>query len=390
MLALGVAQTVAWASSAYLPAIVAQPMAAELGISPTTAFGAYSLALVVMAAMGPAVGRIIDRNGGRGILCLSNLVLAAGLLGLAVSSSAAMMFMAWAVIGAGMALGLYDAAFATLVRLHGVAVRGAITGVTLLAGFASTIGWPLSSFLAGGWGWQAACLAWAAINCLLALPLNFLFIPDPAPASDGNETESKEPPPDDANDGGQLPSPRRVLMLLTLFGAATAFVTSAMAAHLPGFLAATGVGTAAAIAAAALVGPAQVLARLAEYAAVHRFRLHPLATARVATALHPVAGFGLLLLGGTSSVAAFFAVLHGAGNGLITIAKGMLPLALFGTQGYGARLGVLAVAQRAMQAVAPFAFALVLERGGARAAIVLTVTLSLLALAALLMLRRDR
>jgi hypothetical protein len=163
-----------------------------------------------------------------------------------------------------------------------------------------------------------------------------------------------------------------------------------MAAHLPRFLLNAGVGATAAIVAAALVGPAQVLARIFEYAAAHRLRVHPLVTARVASALHPAAGVGLLVLGGVPGVAAAFAILHGAGNGLITIAKGMLPLALFGASGYGVRLGVLGVAQRAAQAVAPYVFAVVLESGGATAAVTLTVTLSLLALIALLGLRSGR
>lgn len=386
VLALGVAQTVAWASSAYLPAIVARPAAAELGISPTTVFAAYSGALAVMALLGPAVGRAIDRRGGRGVLCLSNLVLAAGLLLLANSSGLGMMLCAWAVIGAGMALGLYDAAFATLVRLHGVAVRGPMTGVTLLGGFASTLGWPLSSFLITTWDWRAACLTWAIVNGVLALPLNFLFVPAAGKDEHGKTPASSlaAPPDPPRESAAQGRNPSGAMLLLALFGAATAFVTSAMAAHLPGFLAAAGVGATAAIAAAALVGPAQVLARVFEYAAARRFRLHPLVTARVATALHPAGAFGLLALGGTPAVAAYFAVLHGAGNGMITIAKGMLPLALFGTQAYGLRLGALAVAQRAMQALAPYAFAVVLEWGGAAAAIALTATLSVLALAALL------
>lgn len=390
VLALGGAQTVAWASSAYLPAVIAAPVAADLEISPTTVFAAYSFALIVMAMLGPAVGRVIDRRGGRGILCLSNLVLAAGLLFLGISFSPATMFLAWAVIGAGMALGLYDAAFATLVRLHGTAVRGAITGVTLLAGFASTIGWPLTSFLAAAWDWRVACLSWAVVHCLLALPLNYFFIPalDERNGREMSASGSAKPfgPSRDARGDAQDAS--RAFVLLALFGAATAFVTSAMAAHLPSFLVTAGVGTAAAIVAAALVGPAQVLARMFEYAAAHRFQLHPLLTARVASMLHPVAGLGLLVLGGAPAVAAAFAVLHGAGNGLITIAKGTLPLALFGAGGYGARLGALAVAQRAMQALAPYLFALALERGGAAAAVTLTITLSLVALLALLRLGR--
>src|SRR5687767_3343706 len=128
VIALGFTQTIAWASSTYLIAILAQPIGAELGLSTSTVFGAFSVSLVVMAVTGPAAGRAIDAFGGRGVLVASNLVLAAGLALLGFASNPAMLFAAWCIIGAGMSLGLYDAAFATLVRLHGDAARAPITG----------------------------------------------------------------------------------------------------------------------------------------------------------------------------------------------------------------------------------------------------------------------
>jgi MFS family permease len=384
VLAIGSAQIVAWASSTYLPAVVAKPVALDLGVAPATVFGAFSCALVVMAGCGPAVGRAIDRHGRRGVLCLSNLVLAGGLALLGSSTSPIMLFAAWAVLGAGMALGLYDAAFAALVRFHGGGARGPITGVTLLGGFASTLGWPLTAFLVARWDWRSACYFWAAVHLVLVLPVHWFGVP--AVASGNTDRPGK---PVLGGDEARAGDTRRKFVLLIVFGAATAFVTSAMAAHLPSLLVAAGTGTVAAIAAAALFGPAQVAARLFEYGVGQRWRLHPLTTARLATLLHPLAGIGLAALGGIPFAAAGFVVLHGAGNGLITIAKGTLPLALFGASGYGARQGMLAVAQRIMQAAAPFVFAVVLESHGAGAALSLSVTLSLLAVAALFGLRKN-
>jgi hypothetical protein len=161
-----------------------------------------------------------------------------------------------------------------------------------------------------------------------------------------------------------------------------------MAAHLPGLLLAAGATAVAALTASALLGPAQVAARLIEFLAARRFRFHPLLTARIATACHPVAGIVLALFGGTAHAATFFAVTHGAGNGMITIAKGTLPLAIFGPIGYGHRQGLLSVLGRGMQSIAPFTFGLVLESYGPRIALGLSVALSLAALAALLALRR--
>src|SRR5262249_21381201 len=125
-------------------------------------------------------GRMIDRHGGRGVLVLSNVVLASGLVALSGASGPVSLFGAWAILGIGMALGLYDAGFATLTALYGADARSPITGITLLAGFASTLSWPLSSFLDDAAGWRGTCLVWAALNVLLALPVNRFLVPLPA------------------------------------------------------------------------------------------------------------------------------------------------------------------------------------------------------------------
>jgi MFS family permease len=377
-IALGFTQTIAWASSTYLPAILAVPMAAELGVSPTAVFGAFSVSLIVMAIAGPSVGRAIDRHGGRGLLAISNVVLAIGLICLALVNGILGLYLAWCVIGVGMALGLYDSAFATLVRLHGTNARLLITGITLIAGFASTVGWPVTAWLAGHVGWRGACLAWSAINLALALPFNLLCIPAATAMkqsfSRDSTVESTKPP-------------RFAMPLLIAFAATTSFVTSAMAAHLPGLLVAMGATSVVAVGAAALLGPSQVVARIVEILAARRYRVHPLVPARIATALHPLAGAALAAFGGGAAPAIAYSLLHGAGNGLITIVRGTLPLALFGQAGYGERQGVIAILARVMQAAAPVSYAWVLYDVGPKPAIALTAALSLAALAALLALR---
>lgn len=354
------------------------PIAQALEIAPATVFGAFSVSLIVMALAGPPVGRAIDRRGGRGVLAVSNGVLAIGLFWLGFAQGILGLYLAWCVLGLGMALGLYDAAFATLVRLHGTNARLPITGITLIAGFASTVGWPLTAYLAAHGGWREACFAWAAIHLVIALPVNLLFVPPASPPAES---------PRQASSSKAADPPAAAMPLLIAFAATTAFVTSAMAAHLPGLLVATGASGVVAVGAASLLGPAQVVARIAEIGAARRYRVHPLIPARVATALHPIAGATLAAFGGGAASAAAYALLHGAGNGLITIVRGTLPLALFGQAGYGHRQGVIAVLARAMQAAAPFSYAWVLYNVGPKAAIGLTAGLSLAALAALLALR---
>jgi predicted MFS family arabinose efflux permease len=369
--ALGSAQTLAWGSSYYLPAILADPIAEGLGLSRTVVFGVFSGSLLVSALLGPSVGRVIDTYGGRGVLALSNLVLAVGLVLLALTQGVVTLVAAWTVLGVRMALGLYDPAFATLAGLYGRAARGPITGITLIAGFASTVGWPLSALLEAHFGWRGACLVWAALNLFIGLPLNRLLVPRAPPPSRATEAQ-----------GTAGPAPRGAMPLLAFVFGATWFVTGAMAAHLPRLLEIAGASATAAIAAAALVGPAQVAARLVEFGALKR--THPLISARLAAALHPIGAILLIALGPSAITA--FAVLHGAGNGLLTIAKGTLPLAIFGPVGYGLRSGVLGAPARAAQAGAPLIFGLLLDRMGL-GVLAISAGLSLAAAVALLMLK---
>lgn len=397
VLALGSAQTIAWASSNYLPAILAAPIALDLGISRATVFGAFSLALVVTGLAGPTVGRLIDRGHGRAMLAASNIAHIVGLLLLASASGTTALFLAWMVLGAAMAMGLYDAAFATLVRLHGDAARTPITGITLIAGFASTVGWPLTAWVAGAEGWRAACMAWAAIHLFIALPLNAFCIPS-APARRPGHRDASHPvasasvPESTLQPSAHEAPPRNTFAMLVLYFAATAFVTSAMGAHLPGLLTAGDVSAATALAAAALMGPAQVAARLTEFLAMRRYRFHPLLTARIAGMLQPIGVAVLITTGGLpllTNLAPFaYTLLYGAGNGMLTIAKGTLPLALFGPESYGLRQGLLSVVARAMQALAPFAFGWMMDVIGVQTSLAISAALSLLAVGALFRLRQ--
>jgi predicted MFS family arabinose efflux permease len=361
---LGLAQTLAWASSYYLPAMLASSMARDLGISTPLVFAGFSLALLVSAVLGPLVGKAIDRYGGRHILMFSSLIFAFGLTALAQAQGPAGMFVAWSILGVAMAAGLYEAAFATLVHLYGLRSRGAITGITLMAGFASTIGWPLTAWLELEWGWRSACLTWAGLHLLLGLPLYSLLPKTPVQSEpDSADTATHAPFMTTAAATTVSANTTRSSVLLALTFAITWFISTAMAAHLPRLLQTEGVPLATALLLAALVGPAQVAGRLLEYGLLRR--IHPVVSARVAGALHSVGALAFLLLGVPAGAA--FTLLHGAGNGVLTIAKGTLPLVLFGTKDYGLRQGLLMVPARFAQALSPYLFGLAIDRYGAGA-----------------------
>jgi MFS family permease len=373
ILALGTTQTLAWASSYYLPAILADPIARDLGVSSNWIFAAFSASLVISALLGPRIGRQIDLVGGRQVLSLSNLTLAAGLALLGITSSIPVLIVAWLLLGVGMGLGLYDAAFAALGRIYGNAARGAITGITLIAGFASTVGWPLTAWGLNSIGWRDTCLAWAAAHILIGLPINLLMLP----ASKGTKATAEKPVKP------HIPIDRTMILLAFAFAAAWS-VTGAMAAHLPRILEAAGATSREAVTAGALIGPAQVIARIIEAGFLSRY--HPIVSTRLACLTHPIGAAILALAGG--GAASVFAIFHGAGNGILTIARGTLPLAIFGPENFGYRLSIVGAPARMAQAVAPLAFGLLIDTMGAHILIV-SSALSLAALLALCLLRQE-
>jgi len=353
---LGLGQMLSWGSAFYLPAILAGAMGESLGIPPSRIFAAFSLALLMMALTGPVAGRLIDRWGGRPLLMATNLWFALGLVLLSQVQSQGQLFAVWLLLGLAMGAGLYEAAFATSVRLYGKAARGSIVGITLFGGFASTLSWPLTTWLLHGWGWREACLVWAGVQLLVLLPLHASLPRAPARAG----ADAVVPPTGlpAAAPAAALRGQWLSLVLLALTFAAIWFIGTSMMSHLPRLLMVSGASATAAVAAAALVGPAQVASRIADYAFLRR--AHPLWSARIAVTAYPLAALLLAVFGAPGAWA--YALAFGLGNGIMTVVIGTLPLAMFGAQGYGQRQGLLMVPARMTQASAPFLFGLALEQ----------------------------
>lgn len=337
---LGINQTLSWGMTFYLPAIIAAPVAASFGASGFAVLGAFSWALLVTGACAPRVGKWIDHHGGRGALLASIVIIAVGQVMLAASHGLAVWYLGWTVIGVGMSMGLYDAAFATVGGLLGKEAGPSITGITLLAGFASTVFWTIGAALIGALDWRGLLFAYAGLMLVVNLPMVWLLVP-PAP-----------PRPKQMAAIGPLPrSPaqRRALILLGAFFALRWFITSAIAVSALQLFQGLGLTAGEAVGVAALIGPGQVAGRILEYAIGPRVDI--LVKARVAALLFPL-GAGLLLLGGPIA-ATGFALLYGMSNGIMTINRGTLPLAIFGPEGYASTLGWLAVPVLLAQATAP-------------------------------------
>ncbi|EIZ87197.1 major facilitator superfamily protein [Methylobacterium sp. GXF4] len=363
--ALGVVQILAWGSSFYLPAVLAGPIAADTGWPLAWVVGGLSIGLLVAAFASPRVGLAIQRNGGRPVLAAAALLLAAGHVVLGLAPSLPVFLAGWLVIGLGMGCGLYDPAFATLGRLYGAEARPAITTLTLWGGFASTVCWPLSAYLVAHVGWRGTCLAYAGLHLLVTLPLVLGLIPEmPASsAAEGADRTANEP---------LSPRERRAFLLMAGVLVLGGTVMTLVSVHLITLLQARGVALAAAVSYGALIGPAQVGARIVEMAT--KGRHHPLWTLTAAMALVAV---GLVVLAAGAPAVGVALVLYGAGNGIYSIARGTVPLALFGAARYPVLVGRLARPGLIAQALAPSLGAVALTYGGADAAYALLVVLAL-------------
>lgn len=343
--ALGFNQIISWGSSYYLLAVLAKPIVAETGWSLPWVVGGLSLGLLAGGAAAPRVGRTIEHHGGRLILPLSSILFAAGLGGLAWAPTLPAYLAAWFIIGIAMGSGLYDATFSVLGRIYGQDARPVITALTLFGGFASTVCWPLTAFLCAQWGWRSACLVYAGVHLFLCLPLGLFVLPRGARPPTSRSASAAEPLPVGGPAGRKRMA--EILLLATIF-TLNAGLVAAVSVHLLSILQTRGMGLAAAVGLGALIGPAQVGARLVELA-FGRF-YHPLWTLAASTTLIAA---GLSLLRGEFLAPGVALVIYGAGVGLGSITRGTVPLRLFGPLGYASLMGRLAMPCLLAQALSP-------------------------------------
>ncbi len=382
VLVLGVTQILAWGALFYPPVLTVPLIAADHGWSATFAMGGFSLALLVAGMVSPRVGRLIDRYGGHRVMPLGSLLAALGLLGLVYADHWVAYLAVWMLLGVATAASLYDPAFATLGRIFGTAARAPITALTLAGGFASTVSWPVTHVLIEAVGWRGTYLVYAAVLALVAAPLHAFALP--------RRRADPQAPPD-----GSVQLPSAVLppsgwpfaMVAAAF-AAYAFVPSGLSAHLLAIFGRSGIEPATVVAIGALFGPAQVASRICEFTFARR--VHPLFIARFAVGLLLTAFAIIAVFGLSVPTAAAFAVMFGMANGLITIARGTVPLALFGAAGYGALIGRIGGPFLVMQAIAPLVLAFVAERASDPAVLMVVAALALIAFACFVLLRRPR
>jgi MFS transporter len=358
---LAATQITAWGTSYYCLGVLAGPIARDTGWSRGFIFLGFTVALLTMGIVSRTVGQMIDRRGGRAVMTLGTVLVSAGLFALSHVSSQTAYLAVWAFLGLGMRLCLYDAAFAALVQVVPSRGRSAISYLTLFGAFASSVFWVVGHELNQQVGWRQTLLVFAVINLVVCLPLHWFGL---ARRESAQRTAAPTLGGRESVDGPPLEGRVRsvAIALFALIMSLNGFVFGVISVQLVPLLEATGLATAAAVWVASLKGVAQFGGRVVEI--VFGRNLRAITVGRIALGILPPS-LVLLLLGSASlPLIVLFTLVMGASQGVITIVRGAVPLALFGTAGYGAVLGLIATPVLVMGAVSPTVFAWVVDRWG--------------------------
>jgi MFS family permease len=389
--ALGVAQIINWGALYYTLALIGPKIIAETGWSEGFVYLGFAIATLLIGAVGPLSGRLVDRHGGRSVMICGTLIASSGMVILSQSDNPFLFLVAWGVMGLGMSACLYDSSFASLAQLAGPTTRRAISGLTLVAGFSSTVTWPITSALLIQTDWRGVCLFDAVVMLCVSGPLIFFALRKPypplatMPATDLDEDRQRT-----KTTSGKALVPKdkmlKAMILFALIFTTQGFVLNAMSIHVLSLFETLGMSAGAAMIAGTLIGPSQVAARLIEL--LFGRNLSVMGLGLVTMALFPVALAIPLILPPTIATACIYGLVYGASAGLSTIARGVMPYELFGAEGYGRRLGLLAAPALLAKAFAPATIALIAEAKGPVIALSTCIAIALIALLATIALDR--
>jgi len=377
---LGITQIIAWGAIFYTPVLIVPMIAAGRGWSISFAMGGFSLGLLTAGIAARYVGGSIDRFGGHVTMTFGSLAGALGLVLITHAANPIAYYAVWMLLGLSMAASLYDAAFASLGRIFGMGARRPITALTLAGGFASTVSWPVTHLLIDSIGWRGCYLVYAAVLVVINAPLHAFLLPR-------RHVEVEAPEADTVKKPAKLvPAKGATFVLVASAFSFYAFVPSGLSAHLLAMFQRSGIDAGTAVWIGALFGPAQVLARLIEFSFGRD--VHPIWVARFALGSLLVAFLLLALTGMSRATAAVFAVMFGGANGLVTISRGAVPLALFGASGYGRLMGRLAGPFMLVQSAAPLVMAFIVERFSDAAALTLAAGFAAVAFVCAILIKR--
>ena len=360
MLAMMAMQMVIWAALFYsFPASILY-WQAEFGWSTGQTMGAFTLAIAISALGAPVAGRLIDRGFSPLIFPLGAVTGAALLIALTHVETLGQFYMIWALIGICMSVTLYEPCFALLTRARGARARGTITAVTLLAGFASTLAYPMIYALAEPFGWRIAILAMAGLVLAINLPLS-LFAVKRFEAEARARQQQEPAQPKSAAAPKVLLRDKRYWLIAGSFAAAT-LTTGVFINLLLPLMAAQGVPSSLSILAASMIGPSQVLGRLLMLGAGAR-----LSSIRIAQIAMVSIAFGAFMFAASGQFALLvlvFALAQGVGFGVAGIVRAVVTRDYLGEENYGAVAGAVALPSLMISALAPALGAFALDQSG--------------------------
>ncbi|MFI5012169.1 MAG: MFS transporter [Hyphomicrobiales bacterium] len=379
---LGAGQIVGWGSSFYLPTILAGDIARDTGLSEEVVYGGVTVMLLVSAALAPRLGRWLDRGGARVIMTTGSVIAALALALLAVSFDLKTYLFAWVVMGLAGSMLLTNSAFVAVAQLAGSGARRAMTVLMLFTGIASSVAWPVLGFLDGAMGWRATCLLLAVVQLLVGAPFHWWVL----------KTKIRKVVAEPGRMVQEGIAPERhglAMVFLVPSMCLSGFISWGLSVHLVDLLRHLGAVRADAIGLASLLGLLQVSARLIDLAMGARHS--PLLTGIVASALLSLA-FGIALAPWTGGApVGMFMIVYGVASGSMSLARVMIPLALFGSRSYGRTSGMLAAFQNVAYAMAPLIYAALFERVGTALALWLSFgagVLTMIGMIVLLSMRR--
>lgn len=376
---MGISQIIGYGTIFYSYAILAPGFAAEFGVQPALPFTVISVALLISGLVSPFLGRQIDRHGAPRIMVLGSVAVGLVYVLAAIAPNFATLAALIVLLQVIAVAVLYGASFPTLAQFGGAGARRAITQLTLIAGFASTLFWPLSGWLVDAVGWRGSFLVFAALHLVIALPIHLLI----ARGAPGRPSEQAPAP---AEVAGVVVPRRFAFWMVALSFGITGILSTALVVHLVPILEMSALGDNTYVV-SMLVGPAMVLVRLGE--ALFWANLNPLVTTAMAALCFPLS-IALLLSGLPTLLAgSLFALFYGFGHGLNVIVGGTLPLHLFGRAGYAELLGRLNATRVVLSAGAPAAFSAALAVGGFGATMTLGAVIGVAAVIPLALLGRS-
>lgn len=363
--ALGLTQTTGYGTLYYAFSILAPAIGEEFALSQQWVFGAFSAALLAGSLLAPTAGRLADRFGAGRVMTAGSIAASAALAAIAFAPEAMSFVAALVATQLASCFVLYSTAFVAIVQIGPQGAQRSITHITLIAGFASSVFWPLTAWLHTGMSWREVYLVYAAVNLLVCLPIH-AWLMRFSRRRNAVEAAQAEGLPAEEHVVTDPRRERRVFLLMLAAFAIEGFVLSAMMVHMVPLLGVLGLGAAGALV-ATLFGPSQVASRLINM--VFGGKLRQTLLAVIASALLTLSL--AVLLAGAPALAVVIAaiIMFGLGAGLTSIITGTLPLEMFGRRGYGARLGWMSAARQFSAAFAPFAFAAMMAQMSVGAAL---------------------